>query len=132
MVVSAVLADLCRLIAGFQPFPDLSKRENAKALLIKIGPDLVDLAYDVGGIDALAKCLCGATPSDVDGAIRLLADSGDLGKFGDGAFIKNLIANLPQLITSFMQIWGLISNLIPKTMPAPGPVNPPTPPVQTA
>ncbi len=74
------------------PLPSISDRAGVKALLVKVIPDLADLAYDAAGMQA----------EHVD--VEAVKASVPVGKLGDGTLLQLIIANLPQ-IAAFIKLF---------------------------
>jgi hypothetical protein len=104
---AAILGDLLKLLRDAQPLPNIQDRQAVKDWTAKVMPTLIDLAYDAGGFDQLKLAIEEASDSDLEAAIEQLhaADASE-GKTAawDGTILKQLIANLPQLIAFILAV----------------------------
>ncbi len=112
MSLSQILTDLFKLIGDCQPLPDPRDRAAVKAFAVKLAPDIIDLVYDAGGLDAVAAALDGLTVEDARAVM------GPAGLKWDAALIAKLLAALPAVIAA---IKAIIEAFRPTPPPPPAP-----------
>jgi hypothetical protein len=88
-----LVTDIVKLVTDATPLPAAGDRSAVKAFLTKLIPDLVDLVYDAGGLDAV-KALC-ASPEPFE-------------KIGDGKILQWVTTNLPTIISLVETILAII------------------------
>lgn len=109
MSLQNLIADIVRIISHATPLPDWANRQEVKDFADRIVPDLIDLGFDAGGLQA-AHGECMALPPD---ELETLVNAAlPPSKIGDGTLVKWLIANLPAILQ-------IISLFVKQPAPAP-------------
>ena len=106
MNYAKLVTDLAKILSDGGALPTFTDRAAVKAYLSKVGPDLVDLVFDAGGLDAVT-ILCAAQPA---GVVPVEAK-------GDGHILQWIVTNLPTILSTITAIIAMFG----KT-PVPAPV----------
>jgi hypothetical protein len=93
MNFTALVTDITRAVADAAPLPDFTDRAAVKAFAVKLIPDLIDLGFDAGGLQASYEALALAELESIVKAALPVE------KLGDGTILKWIVANLPTIIS---------------------------------
>ena len=96
MNITTTIQDIVKIVSDAAPLPTWSDRVAVKAFAAKIIPDLIDLGFDAGGLQAVHGECCALPPGELEG---IVAAAIPVGKLGDGTILKWLVANLPTIIS---------------------------------